>query len=450
MLDRDESALHAVQLSLEGRALLDSPQPGRRRHPRPRRASTRCSPSSGPTSSSTPPRSSTCRCSRCTRARRSRPTSAARQTVLDAARPSRRRAASSTSPPTRPPIPTSVLGYTKRIAERLTAARRRPRRRARTSACASATCSAAGARCSPPSGPRSRHGGPVTVTDPDVTRYFMTVEEAVQLVIQAGAIGRDGEALVLDMGEPVRIDDVARRLIAAARTGRSTSSTPACARARSSTRCLFGDGRDRRRQVHPLISHVARSALDRRGAAPARAALPTAALTADLQEIMRSPAGALTPPAGDNGADPDRERVAAARPLHSVPTVRVAFGPRRQAVIAPHRPVAEASASSHGWARRPSGGRPRRGRVRPRPGPARPGDRRRPRPAPNGARCCSASFGPACTPSRSRCASSAPCPTTRADGRLLPDEERLTALGRFLRDRASTSCPSCSTCSGAT
>ncbi len=55
-------------------------------------------------------------------------------------------------------------------------------------------------------------GGPVTVTDPHVTRYFMTIEEAVQLVIQAGAIGEDGDVLVLDMGEPVRIADVARRM----------------------------------------------------------------------------------------------------------------------------------------------------------------------------------------------------------------------------------------------
>ena len=56
-------------------------------------------------------------------------------------------------------------------------------------------------------------GGPVTVTDPDVTRFFMMIPEACELVIQAAAIGHDGEALVLDMGQPVRILDVAQQMI---------------------------------------------------------------------------------------------------------------------------------------------------------------------------------------------------------------------------------------------
>jgi FlaA1/EpsC-like NDP-sugar epimerase len=56
-------------------------------------------------------------------------------------------------------------------------------------------------------------GGPVTVTHPDIIRYFMTIPEAAQLVIQAGAIGATGEVFVLDMGEPVRIVDLARRMI---------------------------------------------------------------------------------------------------------------------------------------------------------------------------------------------------------------------------------------------
>ncbi|NLJ92910.1 MAG: polysaccharide biosynthesis protein, partial [Aeromonadales bacterium] len=58
-----------------------------------------------------------------------------------------------------------------------------------------------------------RAGGPITLTHKDITRYFMTIPEAAQLVIQAGAMGNDGDVFVLDMGEPVRIIDLAKKMI---------------------------------------------------------------------------------------------------------------------------------------------------------------------------------------------------------------------------------------------
>ena len=58
-----------------------------------------------------------------------------------------------------------------------------------------------------------RKGGPVTVTHPNITRYFMTIPEAAQLVIQAGAMGEGGDVFVLDMGEPVKIAELAEKMI---------------------------------------------------------------------------------------------------------------------------------------------------------------------------------------------------------------------------------------------
>jgi FlaA1/EpsC-like NDP-sugar epimerase len=104
-------------------------------------------------------------------------------------------------------------------------------------------------------------GGPVTVTDPDVTRFFMTVTEAVQLVIQAGAIGRTGEVLVLDMGEPVRIYDVARRLIS--QSGRHIDITITGLRPGEKLHEeLFGDDEADHRPRHPLVSHARVPAMD--------------------------------------------------------------------------------------------------------------------------------------------------------------------------------------------
>ena len=58
-----------------------------------------------------------------------------------------------------------------------------------------------------------KNGGPVTVTHPEVIRYFMSISEAAELVIQAGAMGKGGDVFVLDMGEPVKIYELAKRLI---------------------------------------------------------------------------------------------------------------------------------------------------------------------------------------------------------------------------------------------
>lgn len=109
--------------------------------------------------------------------------------------------------------PTSVLGLSKRATERITAwfGQREP-----GTFVSVRFGNVLGSRGSvlPSFRAQIEAGGPVTVTHPDVTRYFMTIPEAVQLVLQAAAIGERGEVMILDMGDPVRIADVARQLVA--------------------------------------------------------------------------------------------------------------------------------------------------------------------------------------------------------------------------------------------
>jgi FlaA1/EpsC-like NDP-sugar epimerase len=250
MLDRDESALHAVQLSIHGRALLDDPALIL--------ADLRDAATIRAVFETRRPEVvfHAAALKHLTLLER-HPAEAVQTNVLGTLHVLEAAAATGVArlvniSTDKAADPISVLGYSKRITERLTAHHGYLNVR---------FGNVLGSRGSVVTAFRAQiaAGGPVTVTDPGVTRYFMTIPEAVQLVIQAAAIGGGGEALVLDMGSPVRIADVARQLIGDApveivytglRPGEKLHED------------LLGRGESDVRPLHPLISHVAVPPLD--------------------------------------------------------------------------------------------------------------------------------------------------------------------------------------------
>jgi FlaA1/EpsC-like NDP-sugar epimerase len=211
MLDRDESALHEVQLTLHGRALLDTDEtlladirdPRRVREVferfRPQIVFHAAALKHLPLLERYP-------------AEAVQSNVLGTQTVLEAAAACGVESFVNISTD-KAAHPVSVLGYSKRIAERLTAHMAGQFDGSYLSVRFGNVLGSRGSVLGALSA-QVKAGGPLTVTHPDVTRYFMTVDEAVQLVLQAAVVGGTGEVLILDMGEPVRIADIARRLSA--------------------------------------------------------------------------------------------------------------------------------------------------------------------------------------------------------------------------------------------
>jgi FlaA1/EpsC-like NDP-sugar epimerase len=252
MLDRDESGLHATQLALEGRALLDSPSlvladirdrervfHTFQRH-RPEVVFHAAALKHLPLLETHPSEAW-------------KTNVVGTHHVIEAAEASAVGRLVNVSSD-KAADPSSVLGFSKRICERLTsdAAERTglPYVSVRFGNVLGSKGSMLGVF------ERQVHdGGPITVTHPDVTRYFMTPEESVALTIQAGAIGKPGQVLVLDMGDPVRIAEIASRLAEQSPSTIEIVYTGLRPGEKLHEVLLSGDETDVR-PIHPLISQV--------------------------------------------------------------------------------------------------------------------------------------------------------------------------------------------------
>jgi FlaA1/EpsC-like NDP-sugar epimerase len=185
--------------------------------------------------------------------------------------------------------PCSVLGYTKRLTERLTSHFASEAQGTYLSVRFGNVLGSRGSMLTTFQSQIER-GGPLTVTDPDVTRFFMTIEEAVQLVIQAGAIGRDGEALVLDMGKPVVISEVAR-LMAARSKRRIAIEYTGLRPGEKLHEVLLASNEVDLRPAHPLISQVPVPALTPSHARGIDISAATEPLVRELAALCRAGIG---------------------------------------------------------------------------------------------------------------------------------------------------------------